>query len=323
MKDATDKMPDPAIFDLYRTCRLCPRGCGADRLSGKTGFCGETAELRAGRAALHLWEEPPLTGCRGAGAVFFSGCSLRCVYCQNYDLAHSKEGVPVTADALAEVFLSLEAQGAACLDLVTPDHFVPHIIYAVKKARQSGLTLPVVWNCSGYERAETLRLLDGIVDIYLADFKYLRGDLAGKYSGAPDYPEFASAALAEMVRQQPEPVFSENGDLLRKGVLVRHLILPGQVRASMDVIRYLHETYGEKILLSIMNQYTPSARLSSDYPELARRLTKREYRRVIDYALSLGVENAFIQEGKTAEESFIPAFDGTGIPGCNPTDRGC
>ena len=313
MTHTIGKMPDKAIFEHYRCCRLCPRGCGADRLKGSTGLCGETAELRIGRAALHKWEEPCLSGLSGAGAVFFSGCQLRCIYCQNYSLAHGEQGTAVSADRLADIFLALEAQGASCIDLVTPDHFLPHIVYAVKKARAMGLSVPAVYNCSGYETPSALSLLEGIVDIYLTDFKYADSGLAGKYSAAPDYPEQAFRAVREMVRQQPEPVFSADGNLMKRGVLVRHLILPGHTRDSMELIRMLYESFGDQIWFSLMNQYTPDPRLLKSAPELCRSITRREYKRVVDYALSLGITNAFIQEGGTASESFIPSFDGTGV----------
>ncbi len=374
------------LFDLYKNCRLCPRRCGADRLAGEKGFCGETAQLRAARAALHFWEEPCLTGgtddtsasgCSPAvsssrsagaasGAVFFTGCSLRCAYCQNGVLSRGEFGLPLSAEGLADCFLSLQDQGAANIDLVTPDHFLPHAAAAVKLAKERGLALPVVWNCSGYADPEVLRYLEGIVDIYLADFKYLDKTLAKDLSSAPDYPEYAKAALAEMVRQTGPCIFTAGavetaaegplpGGRLMRGVIVRHLVLPGHIRASADVLTYLHETYGDRILLSIMAQYTPPAGGTSDstssavsaapssgtasavsaaplsstapadrlretavfqkYPELLRPLTRREYGRITDAALSLGIENAYVQDLHTAKDSFIPVFDGTGLPG--------
>ncbi len=307
------QLPEAAVFEHYRACRLCPRKCGADRLHGKTGFCGETADLRLGLAALHLWEEPCLSGPHGAGAVFFSGCSLRCVYCQNAPLSRGEQGLVISAERLAEIFLSLEAQGASCIDLVTPDHFLPHIVYALKKARLAGLSVPAVYNCSGYETPSSLSLLDGIADIYLTDFKYADSSLSGKYSSAPDYPENAFRAVEEMVRQQPDPIFSEDGMQMKKGVLVRHLVLPGHTRDSMEVIRQLYERFGSRIWFSIMSQFTPQPSLADSAPELNRSLTRREYDKVVDYALSLGITNAFIQEGGTASDSFIPLFDGTGV----------
>lgn len=293
-------------------CVFCPRACRADRHAGTKGFCGETYTIRVGRAALHLWEEPCITGENGSGTVFFAGCTLRCVYCQNYALLQSGAGIAVTEQQLAETFLKLAEKGASNINLVTPDHFIPQILPAIRIARDSGLSLPFVWNLSGYETVEQIRMIEEYADIYLTDLKYLDPELAGRYSSAPDYPETAKAALAEMVRQKPLLKYEGSGTL-KEGVIVRHLLLPSHVNASKAVLRYLHETYGEQILISIMNQYTPRPGIEENYPELGRRTTRREYERLVDYAISLGIENAFIQEGTTALESFIPAFDGEGI----------
>jgi len=293
-------------------CTLCPRRCMADRAAGKKGSCGESGTLRVGRAALHFWEEPCISGKTGSGTVFFAGCALRCVYCQNHDLIRSGAGIPVTEEQLARIFLDLEEKGAANINLVTPDHFIPQILPAIRRAEKSGLSVPIVWNLSGYETAEQLRMIEPYADIYLTDLKYLDPELAAKYSSAPDYPETAKAALAEMVRQKPLLKYDENG-MLKEGVIVRHLLLPSHVNASKNVLSYLKETFGGQILLSIMNQYTPRPGIGSQFPELARRVTKREYERLIDHAVSIGIENAFIQEGQTALESFIPAFDGEGV----------
>ena len=294
------------------TCTLCPRACGAGRAAGTPGFCGETDTLRVGRAALHFWEEPCISGACGSGTVFFAGCTLRCVYCQNHDLIRSGAGIPVTEERLTEIFFELREKGAANINLVTPDHFIPQILPAVRAAKKEGLGLPFVWNLSGYETAEQLRMIEGAADVYLTDLKYLDSDLAGRYSSAPDYPEVAKAALAEMVRQKPRLCFDEKG-MLREGVIVRHLLLPSHVNPSKEVLRYLRGTYGDAILVSIMNQYTPRPGIETEFPELARRVTKREYEKLVAFALSLGMENAFIQEGPTALESFIPAFDGEGV----------
>ena len=294
------------------TCTLCPRRCGAVRDAGEKGFCGETGTLRAGRAALHLWEEPCITGEHGSGTVFFAGCTLRCVYCQNYELLRSGAGIPIMEERLASIFLELAEKGASNINLVTPDHFIQQILPAIREAREQGLSLPLVWNLSGYETVEQIRMIGKYADVYLTDLKYLDPELAAKYSSAPDYPETAKAAIAEMVRQKPLLKQDENG-LLREGIIVRHLLLPSHVNASKAVLQYLHETYGDRILVSIMNQYTPRPGMEAEYPELARCVTKREYDRLVDYAISLGMENAFIQEGPTALESFIPAFDGEGV----------
>lgn len=293
-------------------CTLCPRSCGADRAAGQKGYCGVGGtKIKAARAALHMWEEPCISGSQGSGTVFFSGCPLRCVYCQNRDIARAGAGKEITVERLSEIFLELQEKGAANINLVTPTHYTPEIVKAVAEARDGGLTLPIVYNCGGYEKPETLRTLEGIVDIYLTDFKYMDAEAARRYSHAPDYPEIAKEALGEMVRQQPEPVFDEKG-MMKKGVIVRHLLLPGHLKNAEAVVKYVYETYGNRVYLSLMNQYTPLPGMEK-WPEINRKVTRREYDRLLDYAVELGVENGFIQEGGTAEESFIPAFDCEGI----------
>lgn len=281
-----------------------------NRQEGQKGYCLSGHEIRVALATLHRWEEPCISGNTGSGAVFFSGCNLRCVYCQNYEIAEAGRGRTVSITELAGEFLSLQEKGAANINLVTPDHYVTEIGKAVLLAKEQGLVLPVVYNCSGYEKPEVLAQLSGIVDIFLADFKYMEETLADRFSKAPDYPEVAKKALEAMVRLVGEPVFDEKG-MMKKGVIVRHLLLPGHKRNAREVIRYVYETYGDRVYISIMNQYTPFERLRDreDCQELLRRVTKREYEAVVDYALSLGVKNAFIQEGDTAKESFIPEFD--------------
>lgn len=297
--------------EIMSDCTLCPRNCHADRLSGNIGYCGQTAEIRAARAALHMWEEPCISAEDGSGTVFFSGCSVRCVFCQNHDIAVGQHGKIITGERLSGIYLELQEKGANNINLVTPTHYVPQIIESIENARKMGLTLPIVYNTSGYEKAETLRMLDGIVDVYLPDFKYMSADLAEKYSNAPDYADCAKSALAEMVRQVGKPVFDGRG-VIRKGVIVRHLILPNCTEDSKRVVKYLYETYGDDIFISIMNQFTPLDHIA-DYPELQRKITQAEYDEVVDYAVDLGVENGFIQEGETADESFIPSFDYEGI----------
>lgn len=293
-------------------CTICPRNCRIDRTAGQKGYCGVTGtKIKAARAALHMWEEPCISGTKGSGTVFFSGCPLRCVYCQNRDIAGAEAGKEITPERLSEIFLELQEKGAVNINLVTPTHYTPEIVWVVKQARACGLTLPVVYNCSGYEKTETLRVLEGIVDIYLTDFKYMESETAARYSHAPDYPNAAKMALEEMVRQQPEPVFGEDG-MMKKGVIVRHLLLPGHLKNAKAVVQYVYEAYGDRVYLSLMNQYTPLPGMEK-WPELNRRVTKREYERLVAFAVELGVENGFIQEGETAEESFIPAFDNEGI----------
>lgn len=294
------------------SCTICPRNCNVNRADGQAGVCGVTGNgIYAARAALHMWEEPCISGDTGSGAVFFSGCPLRCIYCQNYNIAHAEEGKKITIERLADIFLELQSKKAANINLVTPTHYSPEIIQAVKIARRQGLVLPIVYNCSGYEKVETLQTLEGTVDIYLTDFKYMEAGIAGRYSGAGDYPEVAKAALKEMVRQQGKPVFDEQG-MMKQGVIVRHLLLPNHLKNAKAVVQYVHETYGTQVYLSLMNQYTPLPQVA-DIPELNRKVTKREYERLIDFAIAMGVENGFVQEGQTAKESFIPVFDYEGL----------
>lgn len=293
-------------------CTLCPRSCRVDREGGEKGFCQVSdTKIRVARAALHMWEEPCISGTEGSGTVFFSGCPLRCVYCQNRDIARAGAGKEITVERLAQIFLELQEKGAENINLVTPTHYTPEIVLAVRHARDCGLTLPIVYNCSGYEKTETLQTLEGIVDIYLTDFKYMDAQAAGKYSHAPDYPEAAEEALREMVHQQPAPVFDGKG-MMKKGVIVRHLLLPGHLKNAKAVVKYVYETYGNAVFLSLMNQYTPLSGMER-WPELNRKVTRREYDRLLDFAVDLGVENGFFQEGETARESFIPAFDCEGV----------
>ena len=297
-------------------CMLCPRFCGADRQNGKKGYCGVDGDIFIARAAPHMWEEPCISGDKGSGAVFFSGCSLHCVFCQNRDISLGPAGKNVSIGRLAEIFLELQEKNVYNINLVTPTHYSDQIVPAVKKAREMGLKTPIVYNCSGYEAVSTVKLLENTVDIWMPDFKYFSAVSALKYSGCPDYFERASEALDEMVRQLKGEgcCFNEKG-IMQRGVIVRHMLLPGNVAESKRIIRYLHERYGNEIYLSIMSQYTPMPHIleSDKYPELKRKVTKEEYDRLVDFALKIGVENAFIQEGEVASDSFIPAFNGEGV----------
>ena len=329
-------------------CNLCPRFCKAEREMGQRGYCGMTEEVRVARVAPHYWEEPCISGQKGSGTVFFSGCNLRCVYCQNHKIAAGRTGQKMTVEELVAAFLSLREQGCHNINLVTPSHYVPQIREALLQSR---LDIPIVYNTSSYECVQTLRQMEGLVDIYLADLKYLDSDLARKYSHAADYPETAKAAIAEMVRQvggieykcvpegngecagaeicgaglpgagdaetsvksRQKAVYVRNateypdGALMKRGVIVRHLLLPGQVEEAKRVLRYLYETYGDRIAVSILNQYTPLPHVAA-YPELNRKVTSEEYEEVVDYALELGIGHGFLQEGQAASESFIPDF---------------
>lgn len=295
--------------EILSACTLCPRECKVDRFE-KSGYCGMPATVFGARAALHLWEEPCITGKNGSGTVFFTGCTLRCVFCQNHNIANGSVGKEITIEHLSTIFLSLQEKGATNINLVTPTHYVSQIVKALILAKQNGLTIPIVYNTSGYEKVSTLKLLDGYVDVYLPDFKYMDENLALRYSNAKDYPTIAKEAIKEMVRQVGTPVFEH--DIIKRGVIVRHLVLPGYRTDSKKILRYLYETYHDTIYLSIMNQFTPLTGLSN-YPEINRIVTKREYNDVIDFAIELGITNAFIQEGQTASESFIPEFTFEGI----------
>ncbi len=288
------------MFDLKK-CELCPRRCGVDRYK-TVGACKMGAEMKIARAALHFWEEPPISGTRGSGTVFFTGCNLGCVYCQNRQISRGQGGKTVSPARLAEIFADLERQGAHNINLVTPTHYALPIIEAVK---HYGKRLPIVYNTGGYERAEMIHALKDTVDIYLTDLKYADPATAALYSAAVDYPTVAKEALAEMVQTVGAPVFDHEGMLLR-GVVVRLLVLPGAEHEAMMNLKYLREQYGDRIIVSLMNQYTPVGEHLP--PELQQSLPAAAYQTVVDYARSLGFRNAYIQEGETAKESFIPPF---------------
>ena len=297
---------------LYENCILCPRNCNTNRNDGNIGACMVSGKLKLARAALHYWEEPCISGEAGSGAVFFSGCSLHCVFCQNEEISRGQSGKEIGKERLVEIFLELQEKGANNINLVTPGQYVPHIIWAVEQARNQGLKLPIVYNTSSYEKAEILRRLEGIVDIYLPDFKYMSPDIAMKYSKAKDYPEVAKAAIAEMVRQQPSPVFDEETELMKRGVIVRQLLLPNLLEDAKAIVKYLYDAYGDNIYLSLMSQFTPLSNVEN-YPELNRKVSEKEYEEYVNYAIELGVENGFIQEEDVADESFIPHFDCEGV----------
>ena len=350
--------------DALSDCRLCPRNCHVNRLRGERGFCGEAGVIRAARAALYYTEEPVISGTRGSGTVFFSGCNLGCIYCQNRlisrpgrsqaicpssagtvdksPLEYSSSEVSaevsaggarqaalpllteITPEGMAQIFLNLQEQGAHNINLVTPEHFVPLLIPALTRAKADGLIIPVVYNTGSYERVEAVKALEGLIDVWLPDLKYVSSALSARHTGAGDYFQYASAAIAEMVRQCPEPVFSDGSHsidcpddaddpVMVRGVLVRHLALPGCAEDSRAVLRYLHETYGDRIFISIMNQYTPMPQVLKLDAGLCRRLSDEEYDTLVDYAIDLGITNGFIQESGTVSPSYIPVFDGTGI----------
>lgn len=298
-------------MNKYENCLLCPRKCGINRSTGQTGVCGVSSEIKVARAALYYWEEPCISGKRGSGAVFFSGCSLHCVFCQNREISDGKAGKVISKERLSDIFMELADKGANNINLVTPGQYIPDIVWAVNDAKSRGMKLPIIYNTSGYENVTELKLLEGIVDVYLPDFKYMDSTLSARYSRAKDYPSVAKQALSEMVRQQPDVVIDDATGLIQKGVIVRQLLLPGHVNDAKAVLKYLYDTYHNHVYISMMSQFTPIA--LKDYPEINRTVTRREYERLVDYAIEIGITNAFIQEGDVAKDSFIPAFDCEGV----------
>ena len=291
-------------------CNLCPRQCGVDR-SVSVGFCGAGAKARIALVSLHPWEEPCLVGEKGAGTVFFSYCNLRCCYCQNHAISHGGKGEEVTDERLAEIFCEQQARGAATLDLVTPTHYVPQIIHALELARENGFSLPVVYNSGAYDSVETIEALRGYVDIFLPDLKYVDGESAAEYSLAPDYFERAADAIRRMVAIAGPIQFDRSGRMIR-GVLVRHLVLPGHRHESMKALDWLWQEFGNDIQISLMNQYTPMYR-AAEHKGMNRKLTTFEYESVVDHAVGLGITNCYVQQGQTASEKFVPNFNGAGV----------
>ena len=288
-------------------CRLCPGECGVNRNKGERGFCGAGSKIRVGRIDLHYWEEPCISGERGSGAVFFSGCTMRCDYCQNRELSRDGKGFEIGEDELAERLLELESKGAANINLVTPSHYAPLIVKVLDKARARGLSLPIVYNCGGYEKVETLKGLEGYVDIYLPDLKYRSNIYGVKYSRAADYFNTAAAAIAEMFRQTGPCKFGEDG-MMKRGVIIRHLLLPGLLFEAKKIVDYVHETYGDSVWLSLMNQYTVMPEVSC--PELCRSVPKGHYEALVNYCAELGMEKVYIQGGDAAASDYIPEFYG-------------
>lgn len=286
-------------------CNICPRKCNAQRESAQ-GFCRAPERFKLARAALHFWEEPCISGKNGSGAVFFSGCNLKCVYCQNYEISIGDKGTQISDERLIEIFEGLIDEGAQNINLVNPTHYATRLAEVLSKWK---CPVPIVYNSSGYESVETLRLFEGIVDIYLPDFKYIRSEKAQRYSRAKDYPQAVKAALFEMRRQQPEDIF-ENG-IMKRGMIIRHLILPQNTNSSLEIIDYIKENF-ESTYLSLMAQYVPCGNLK-DFPELQRKITKREYEKVVNYACQKGLQRVFVQELGSADKMYIPPFDLNGV----------
>ncbi len=301
---------DDGFLSEYVSCDLCPRGCGVDRTSGGVGYCRESFELHVARASLHMWEEPCISGKSGSGTVFFSGCNMGCVFCQNRAISRGETGKKISPDRLVDIFFELEDKGANNINLVTGDMFIPTVRVAIERARAKGIGIPFLMNTSSYVSVEALKSLEGLIDIYLPDFKYFSSEIAGAFSDAPDYPDVVKAAINEMVRQTGKPVFDEEG-MLKRGTVVRHLILPGHYRDSIEIMKWLAGNHREDILISVMRQFTPNKR--TDIKELNRILTTYEYEAVLNVLIELGMENVYIQEKGSEGKDFIPAFDLTGV----------
>ncbi len=289
----------------FDKCNICPRECNVNRNNNELGFCKANNKVKIANYSLHMWEEPIISSKKGSGAVFFSNCNLKCIYCQNYQISTLNKGCEITIEELSKIYLKLEKMGALNINLVTPTHYIPVIKKSLIKAKKDNLCIPIVYNTSSYEKVSSLKTLDGLIDIYLPDLKYISDDLALKYSSSKNYFEYASKAISEMYRQVGSPVI-KNG-VMKKGMIVRHLVLPGHIEESKKVIKYLYDIYKDNIYISIMNQYTPLN--DTKYSNLNRKLTSEEYDEVLDYAYNIGVRRAFVQEDGTVDESFIPIFN--------------
>ena len=291
---------------VMNECRLCPRNCGVNRDNGEIGYCGCGSNMVIARYSLHMWEEPCISGDKGSGTIFFSYCNLRCVFCQNYDISNLHKGCVVSIKEFSDICIKLQNSGACNINLVTGVMYIPLIIEGLRLAKKKGLIIPIVYNSSGYENVSAIKMLDGLVDIYLPDFKYYDDRLALKYSKCGDYFKNASETIREMYRQVGDCVFDDDG-MMKKGVIVRHLMLPSNKDDSKMIIRYLYDTYGDSIFISIMNQYTPLRFF--EYDELNDVISDRDYNEIIDFAYDLGIRNAYVQDGETQRKSFIPDFD--------------
>jgi len=298
-------------MEELKNCRLCKRNCSINRINGEIGYCRSGLDVKIARASLHLWEEPPLSKGKGSGTVFFTNCNFSCVFCQNYKISQEGFGKDISKDKLSDVFLNLQDKGANNINLVTPTSYVPQIIEALKISKIQGLKIPIVYNTNSYENIETIKSLDGYIDIYLPDIKYYSDKYAVKYSNAPNYFETAKNSVIEMFNQVGDIELSSDG-IMKKGVIVRHLMLPGLLFDSKKILDFVYNTFNNRAYLSLMNQYTPFYK-SCDYKEIDRKISRKSYDALINYALSIGIEKGFIQEDETQSESFIPDFDLRGI----------
>ncbi|MCD8036368.1 MAG: radical SAM protein [Clostridiales bacterium] len=298
-------------MNYYENCTLCPRNCGVNRSAGRIGYCKMPSEIHAALASVHMWEEPPISGTNGSGTIFFTGCNLRCVFCQNHDISSENHGKAISIDQLAQIMLEEQDRGVHNINLVTAVHYIPSVTEAIVKAKENGLKIPIVYNSGGYEKAESLKMLDGLIDIYLPDIKYFSAELSAKYSAAPDYFEQAVSAVAEMYRQIGQNAFDEKG-LLKKGVIIHHLVLPSHKEDSFKVLDAIKENFGEEAYVSLLRQYTPMYR-TNEYKEINRRLMSLEYTRVIDHFFDIGLKNGYVQEKSSATSEYTPLFDLSGL----------
>lgn len=299
-------------MDRLKKCTLCPRNCNVDRTSSSLGFCNATDKVKIARASLHFWEEPCISGTKGSGTVFFSNCNLKCVFCQNHKISHGGFGKEISIEKLSSIFLNLQDRGAHNINLVTPTHYAFQIIKALDLAKKNGLSIPILYNSNGYEKESTIESLKGYIDVYLPDFKYFNDKYAIKYSNCKNYFKYASSSIEKMYMQVGAPSFDSKG-LIKKGVIIRHLMLPGLLFDSKKIVDYIYSKFKDNVYLSIMNQYTPIDSLTNKYPEINKTLNPKHYKSFINYCAELGIKNAFIQDSESSSEKFIPDFDLRGI----------
>jgi len=303
----TEELNDSCILYMLKKCALCPRKCSVNRLDGELGFCNASKDIKIAKVSLHQWEEPCISGSLGSGTVFFSNCNLKCVFCQNHTISQEGIGKTVSINRLSEIFLQQQRRGAHNINLVTPTHYVPQIIEALKIAKSRGLNIPILYNSNSYENIDTIKALKGFIDVYLPDLKYYKDKYAIKYSNAPNYFNTASEVITEMVSQVGEAKFNDAG-IIQKGVIIRHLMLPGLLFDSKKVIDFIHSTFNDSVYISLMNQYTPMHK-AAKYSEINKPLNPNHYDALIDYCLNLGITKCFIQESGTSSKAFVPDFD--------------
>ena len=298
-------------MNLYKNCSICPRNCRIDRTNVQIGYCQLGHEIKAALASVHMWEEPPISGSCGSGTIFFSGCNLRCVFCQNYTISSENSGKTISTERLSEIMLKQQARGVHNINLVTATHFIPSIIKAVQKAKNNGLKIPIVYNTGGYEKVESIKMLEGTVDIYLPDIKYFSSELSLKYSGASDYFDYASEAVLEMYHQTGNNIYDDNG-IMKSGVIIRHMIMPSHKEDSYKVLDWIRDNIGTEACVSLLSQYTPAYN-AEKYKEINRKLMSLEYTRVIEHFFDIGLKNGFMQEKSSAESKYTPIFDLSGL----------